>query len=197
MRLILASSSSSRKRMLHAAGAPCEAIPARIDEHAIKEAMLAEEAPPRDIADKLAELKAERIARKFPDALVVGADQVLIQGQRLYDKPNSMAEAADHLRALSGKSHELLSAAVLYEEGKPVWRHIGRAQLIMRPLSKIFIEQYLAEEGSDILECVGAYRLEGRGAQLFTRVQGDYFTVLGLPLLDLLGPLRQRNVLPT
>lgn len=197
MHLILASSSSSRKRMLQDAGVICDAIPARIDEQAIKEAMLAEDAPPRDIADKLAELKAERIARKFPDALVIGADQVLVQSDMLYDKPQTLAEAALHLQALSGKSHELLSAAVLFEEGKPVWRHIGRAQLIMRTLSQEFINQYLAQEGEDILDCVGAYRLEGRGAQLFTRVQGDYFTVLGLPLLDLLGPLRQRNVLPT
>ena len=193
--IILASGSSIRRDMLQNAGLDVEVQPARVDEAGIKSAMLAEDAPPRDIADKLAELKSLRISQKNPEALVLGADQVLVHAKRLFDKPEDLSEAREHLELLSGQAHELLSAAVLSENGNPVWRHIGRAQMIMRPLSAPFINAYLAAEREGVLETVGCYKLEGRGAQLFSRVQGDYFSVLGLPLLEILGFLRARGVL--
>ncbi|MEL6680822.1 MAG: Maf family protein, partial [Pseudomonadota bacterium] len=192
-----ASGSTIRRDMLRNAGVAVEAISARIDEASVKAAMLAEDAPPRDIADKLAELKSLRVSRREPDALVLGADQVLIHAKTLFDKPTSLDEARDHLTTLSGQPHELLSAAVISQNGEPVWRHIGRAQMIMRPLSPAFIDDYLAEEGDGVLDTVGCYKLEGRGAQLFSRVQGDYFSVLGLPLLEVLGFLRARGELIT
>ena len=193
--IILASGSSIRRDMLQNAGLDVEVQPARVDEAGIKSAMLAEDAPPRDIADKLAELKSLRISQKNPEALVLGADQVLVHAKRLFDKPEDLSEARGHLELLAGQAHELLSAAVISENGKPVWRHIGRAQMIMRPLSAPFINAYLAAEREGVLETVGCYKLEGRGAQLFSRVQGDYFSVLGLPLLEILGFLRARGVL--
>jgi septum formation protein len=193
--LILASASTARAAMLRNAGLAIDISPARVDEEEIKRAMLAEDAVPRDIADALAELKATRISAKSGATLTLGADQVLVQGGRLYDKPADLAQAADQLRALSGQTHELLSAAVIAEHGRPVWRHIGRAQLVMRPLTDHFIADYLSRPGGDILNSVGAYQLEALGAQLFTRVQGDYFSVLGLPLLEVLGFLRARGIL--
>ncbi len=156
--------------------------------------MLAEAAPARDIADALAELKAHRVAARLPERLVLGADQVLVCDGRLFDKPRDLDEARRQLEALRGRSHELLAAAVVFEAGRPVWRHIGRAQLQMRPFSDAFLDAYLRAEGCDLLATVGAYRLESGGAQLFSRVQGDYFSILGLPLLELLGFLRSRGI---
>lgn len=194
--LILASASTARAAMLTAAGIAHEVHPARIDEAAVKAAMIAEGALPRDIADKLAELKALRISRRQPGRLVLAADQVLIQGDRLFDKPAGMAAARDQLATLRGKPHQLLSAAVVAVDGAPVWRHVGAARLTMRPFSDAFLDAYLAEIGDLALSSVGCYHLEGPGAQLFAQVQGDYFTILGLPLLELLGFLRARGVLP-
>jgi len=193
--LILASASPVRLAMLTAAGIAAEAAPARIDEADVKTAMLAEAAPPRDIADKLAELKALRISARRPGALVLGADQVLVSGGRLFDKPATLAEARAQLQALRGRSHRLLSAAVLALDGQPIWRHVGTATLTMRPFTDAFLDAYLAQIGDLALTSVGCYHLEGRGAQLFATVQGDYFTILGLPLLELLGVLRARGVL--
>ena len=194
--LVLASASPARAAMLSAAGIAHEVQPARIDEAAVKAAMIAEGAPPRDIADKLAEMKALRISRRLSARLVLAADQVLVQGDRIFDKPADINEARAHLVALRGKPHQLLSAAVVAIDGAPVWRHVGSARLTMRPFSDTFLDAYLAQIGDLALTSVGCYHLEGQGAQLFARVQGDYFTILGLPLLELLGFLRARGVLP-
>jgi len=196
-RLVLASASTIRSQMLSGAGVPHLVDPVPVDEDAVKAALLAEAAPPRDIADALAEIKALRAAQKHPDALVLGCDQVLVLDKQLLSKAANLDEARDHLRLLRGKAHELMSAAVIFEDGRPVWRHIGRAQLIMRPFSDAFIDAYVARNGDDLLATVGAYKLEGDGANLFTRVQGDYFSVLGLPLLEVLEFLRSREVILT
>lgn len=181
--------------MLRAAGVEIDIQPGRIDEDAVKAAMLAERAPPRDIADKLAELKAARISARFPNSLVLGADQVLVLEDHLFNKPETLEEARTQLFMLRGQTHQLLSAAVIFENGKPVWRHVGTAKLRMRPFSDTFIEHYLDKTGDLALSSVGCYQLEGLGAQLFSHVDGDYFTVLGLPLLEVLGFLRARGVL--
>lgn len=193
--LILASRSQARADLLRAAGVAIEVVPAPIDEAAVKVALLAEQAPARDVADQLAELKARRSGGRAPGRLVLGADQVLLCDGVIHDKPESIAAAEAQLRALRGRTHELYSAAVICEGPAPVWRHIGRAQLAMRPFSDDFLAAYIERNGEGLLETVGAYRLEMGGAQLFSKVQGDYFSVLGLPLLEVLGFLRARGVL--
>ena len=194
--IILASESRTRAKMLRDAGVEIETRPARVDESAVKAAMAAEGALALDVADTLAEMKALRISQREGETLVLGADQVLVCEGRLYNKPDSRETAAEQLRDLRGKSHDLISAAVVAQGGEPVWRHVGRARLTMRPFSDAFIDQYLEEVGEAATWSVGAYQLEGRGAQLFSRVSGDYFSILGLPLLELLGFLRVRGVLP-
>lgn len=193
--LVLASSSHARAGMLRNAGLDIEVHPARIDEETIKISMRAENAPARDIADTLAEMKATQISAKHQDMLVLGADQVLVHNGKLCSKATSREEAAEQLLSLRGDRHDLLSAAVIVRNGEPIWRHIGKASLHVRPFSDAFLESYLNAACPDILDAVGGYHLEGLGAQLFSRVEGDYFTVLGLPLLELLGFLRARGVL--
>ncbi len=193
-RLILASGSAIRTKMLRNAGIQHDVIISRIDEQAVKNTMLADNAPARDIADVLAEMKARRVAMKHPDALVLGADQVLICDKKLYDKPENLADVRLHLKTLRAKTHTLLSAAVIFENGAPVWRHIGCAQLTMRDFSDDFLDAYIGEQGADLLSSVGAYKLEDHGAQLFTKITGDYFSVLGLPLLEILGFLRMKGI---
>ncbi|QHQ36596.1 Maf family protein [Algicella marina] len=193
-RLILASASPIRATMLRQCGVEPEIVPARVDEAALKAGMVAESAKPRDIADALAEMKARKISQKHPEAVVIGADQVLVQGDRLFDKAETIQEAAEILRTLRNSAHTLLSAAVAYEGGEPVWRHIGQVQLVMRDFSDDFLADYITRHGDGLLATVGCYKLEEDGPALFSRVQGDYFTILGLPLLEVLAFLRTRRI---
>jgi len=194
-RLVLASSSTARRALLEAAGLRFEALPAAVDEAAIKEAALAESIPPAEAAMMLADAKAERIARRDPDAMVIGCDQLLVCEERWFDKPPDMATARAQLLALRGRTHELVTAAVCHRHGGRVWQHLARPRMTMRDFSEAFLDAYLAAEGERVLGSVGAYRLEGPGIHLFTRIQGDHAAILGLPLLELLGFLRQHGVL--
>jgi len=168
----------------------------QIDEQMIKASLLAEEATPRDVADALAEFKAQRISDKNPGALVLGCDQVLELKGTLLSKPKSKEDAAEQLKALRGARHKLLSAAVLYENGKPLWRHVGQVRLTMRPFSDSYLESYIERNWDSIQEAVGCYKLEEEGVRLFSQIEGDYFTVLGLPLLPFLNYLTLRGDLP-
>ena len=194
MRVVLASQSASRRAMLQAAGVPFEAMSAGVDEEAAKAGL--RDLNARDLADALAELKALRVSGRDPEALVLGSDSVVaLEDGTLLDKPETREQAADHLRLMSGKRHDLVSAAVIAEGGMPVWRVVDRAKMFVRPLSDAFIDTYLDVEWPAISGCVGCYRIEGPGAQLFTRIEGSQFTVLGLPLLQVLDYLRVRGLL--
>lgn len=195
--LLLASASATRLALLRAAGLDVTAHAARIDEETIRRALEAEGAHPRDIADTLAEMKARKIADRNPEALVLGCDQVLEFDRRVWAKPETPEEARTQLFALRGQTHRLLSALVLYDAGEPVWRHVGRADLTMRDFSEAWLDSYIARNWDSIRHSVGAYKLEEEGVRLFTRVEGDYFTVLGLPLLPLLGYLELRGFIAT
>lgn len=192
--IILASGSASRRAVLSAAGVEAIGIKPNVEEAPVRDAMRTEGAPVRDQAMALAELKAIKVSRQNP-GLVIGGDQMLALGDRAFDKPADMAGARSHLEALSGQTHVLETALVICEDGQPVWRHLARPKLTMRTLSPAFIDTYLDTVGEALLETVGAYQLEGRGAQLFTRIDGDFFSILGLPLLPLLDYLRVRGVL--
>ncbi|MEE2916581.1 MULTISPECIES: Maf family protein [Sphingomonas] len=181
--------------MLSAAGVPFTAEPAHADEAALKAAMAG--AHPREVADALAELKALKVSARHPGRLVLGSDSLAVLADgTILDKPTSRAEAREHLRRMSGVRHDLVSAAVVAENGQPVWRVVDKAKMFVRPLSDAFIDVYLDAEWPAIAGCVGCYRIEGPGAQLFARIDGSQFTVLGMPLLPVLDYLRVRKVLP-
>jgi len=197
MTIVLASASKVRRKLLEAAGLDIRVDPAAVDEAAVKDSYAGEGAGPGEIAEALAELKAMRISPRHPGLITLGADQILdCEGQR-FDKPEGIEGARAQLKALSGRRHRLISSVVALRDGQRLWHHTGEAQLTMRKFSDGFLESYLAAAGPAVLESVGAYQLEGRGAQLFTRIEGDYFTILGLPLLPLLDFLRLQGELPT
>lgn len=191
--IILASGSEIRATLLRNAGVQVEAISPRIDEDAVKAALMSEAAAPRDIADTLAELKARKISEKVPGALVIGCDQVLDFEGSLLSKPDTPAEALDQLRRMRGRRHKLLSAAVICRDGRPEWRHVGQVRLTMRDASDPYLRDYVARNWDSIRHSVGAYKLEEEGVRLFTAIDGDYFTVLGMPLLELLNFLMLRG----
>lgn len=193
--VILASGSAIRAKLLREAGVTFDVEIAKIDETAIIASLKAENAKPADVVDVLAEYKAQRVAAKHNDSLVIGCDQILVCDKQIFEKSTTYDEAYGVLQSLRGKVHHLMSAVVIFEDGKPVWRYMGRAQLIMRGFSDEFLQSYLDENVDSILSSVGCYKLEEIGAQLFTRIQGDYFTILGIPLLEVLGFLRTRGVL--
>ncbi|MEM9287292.1 MAG: Maf family protein [Sphingomonadales bacterium] len=193
-RFILASASPARRQVLEKARLTFEVKPSGVDEDELKASFKAENMRARDMADALAEAKAIKVSARMPDALVLGGDQILVCNDVLFDKPPDMEHAAAHLMALSDKWHTLETAIVLAEEGRSIWRHVTRAKLKMRPLSQETISAYLAAVGPAVLSSVGAYQLEGLGAQLFERIDGDFFTILGLPLLPLLQQLRLRGM---
>ena len=193
--LVLASGSSIRAQMLRDANVSFEAIVPRVDEETLKVSMLAENALPRDIADALAEMKARKISGKHPGAWVIGCDQVLDFKGQLISKPTSPEQARDVLGQMCGNSHKLYSAAVIYADNRPIWRHVGQVRLHMRAASAGFLDDYISRNWEEIRHCAGGYMLESEGVRLFESIDGDYFNVLGMPLLEILNYLAQRGVI--
>ena len=190
-KLILASSSPFRRMLMVNAGLSFEAHAARIDERAVEAPLENAGAKPDAVALVLARAKAEEVSSRFPDSLVIGSDQTMSLGDSVFHKPTDLADAASHLQALSGVTHRLNSAVAIVSDGVVLWEHLAHAQLTMRPLTVEFIARHLARVGERALSSVGAYQLEGEGIQLFEKIEGDYFTILGLPMLPLLKKLRE------
>jgi septum formation protein len=190
-KLILATSSPFRRMLMENAGITFEAHPAEIDERAIEAPLEQDGATPDAIAMVLAKAKARDVSGRFAGALVIGSDQTMSLGDRAFHKPKSMGEAADHLIALSAKTHRLNSAIAIAYNGDIIWEHMSRAELTMRELTTDFVARHLKRVGDRSLSSVGAYQLEGEGLQLFSKIDGDYFTILGLPMLPLLEKLRE------
>ncbi|MEI2804456.1 Maf family protein [Albidovulum sp.] len=193
LRLILASSSGIRAVLLRNAGLNPEIRPARIDEGAIRSALESGGAGPRDVADALAERKARHTGESDPEALVLGCDQVLDLDGRVFTKPDDPRAARMQIRALSGRTHSLHSAIVVCRGGQPLWRHVGTARLTMREVSDTYLDDYIARNWESIRHSVGAYKLEEEGVRLFSHIEGDHFTILGLPLIELLTWLAVRG----
>ncbi len=195
--MILASGSTIRATLLRRAGVDVDVRPARIDEVAVRDALSAEAASPQDIADTLAEMKALRVSGQVPGALVIGCDQVLVFQDRVLGKPSDRNDLRLQLAGLRGKSHVLISAVVVCQDGKPLWRHAAKVRLTMRDFSDEWIEAYIDRNASSLLDSVGGYKIEEEGIRLFTRIEGDYFAILGLPLVELLSWLTMRGALPS
>lgn len=194
--ILLASTSPVRATLLRNAGLAFDTRPARIDEETIRTALEAEGATPRDIADALAEMKAARIAPRHPEALVIGRDQVLEFEGRALGKPATPEALRAQILALRGHTHRLFSAVVVYQDSRPLWRHVGVARLTMHAISDAYLDDYLSRNAADLMDSVGGYKLESEGVRLFSQIEGDYFTILGLPLLPLLSWLAVRGDIP-
>ena len=195
--VVLASSSITRHRLLESAGVIFEPVSPRVDEDEIKQAMVAENASPPKIAEVLAEQKAQAVSRKRPEFLVIGADQILELDGQIYSKPTNQAEARAALIDLRGNQHNLISFVCIVRDGQRLWHKVDTASLIMRDFSDEFLDAYLASIGEEAYGGPGSYRIEEVGSQLFSKITGDYFTILGLPLLPLLEFLRAHKALPT
>lgn len=193
--IVLASSSATRSRILNNAGVFHEIILPQIDEDSIKAAMLADSSTHRDIADTLAEIKARKVSLQRTESYVLGCDQVLSFSGSIYSKPKSRNTLKQQLREMSGKTHDLISAAVIYKGSRPIWRHVGVVSLSMRILSELTIEKYVESNWSTVKLCTGGYEIERKGSQLFEKIEGDYFCILGLPLLEIISFLKFRDVL--
>ena len=190
-KLILASSSPFRRALMVNAGLSFEVVPADLDERALEAPLQDSGVTPEEVAQILAEAKASDVSDRHAGALVLGCDQTLSLGDRVFHKPANMEAARQHLLDLSGKTHQLNSALVLVRNGDVLWRHVSTARMTMRNLDPSFIGRHLARVGKAALSSVGAYQIEGEGIQLFDRIEGDYFTIVGLPLLPLLARLRE------
>lgn len=189
--LILASSSPFRRMLMENAGLHFQAIAADIDERAIEAPLERDGAGPDAVALVLAKAKAKEVSDRYAGSLVIGSDQTMSLGSQVFHKPNTMADAENHLRTLSGQTHRLNSAIALARNGDIIWEHVSHADLTMRELPADFIHRYLTRVGEKALSSVGAYQLEGEGIQLFSKIEGDYFTIVGLPMLPLLQQLRE------
>lgn len=188
--LVLASASSSRRMLMENAGLNFQAVAAQIDERAVEREIEHRALGPDELALELASSKALEVSSRFPQALVIGCDQTMSLGTQVFHKPADRAEARANLLLLRGRTHRLNSGVVLVREGREIWRYLSTADLAMREFSDAFLEDYLVRCGDDVMKSVGCYQLEGIGIQLFNSISGDYFTILGLPLLPLLGQLR-------
>jgi septum formation protein len=193
--VVLASTSAIRQQVLKGAGVAFEAVSPAVDETSIKDSLLAEGVSPRDIADALAEAKAVKVSRKRP-GLVIGADQTLDFEGRLFDKADSVEDARARLKELRGKTHRLHCGMVVARDGQPIWREVVTSTLSMRLFSDAYLDAYLERNAPGVLSSVGCYQLEGEGVQLFDRIEGDYFAILGLSLIPLLDLLRRHGVVP-
>ncbi|NIZ11807.1 nucleoside triphosphate pyrophosphatase [Phaeobacter sp. HF9A] len=193
--ILLASGSEIRAQLLRQAHVDFQVEVARVDEDAIKAALRAEEAAPRDIADALAEAKARKVSGRHPGVMVLGCDQVLDFEGRLLSKPQTPEQALQQLMDMRGKRHMLLSAAVIYRDGQPLWRHVGQVRLVMRQASDHYLEGYVARNWDSIRHAVGGYKLEEEGVRLFTTIDGSYFNVLGLPMLELMNYLGLQGII--
>jgi septum formation protein len=194
--LVLASTSEIRRRLLATAGIAVQVIAPTIDEAAVRHG-LAHDLPAARVAETLAEAKAQAVSVSRPDDHVIGADQILVLDNAIYAKPGDLVEARRHLASLRGRTHTLVTAAVVLRDGRMLTTITESADLTMRHFSDAFLDHYLAAAGPDVTRSVGAYRLEELGAQLFDRIDGDYFTILGLPLLPLLSFLRTERLIPS
>lgn len=193
--IILASTSPFRRQLLENAGLKVEPVAPEVDERAVEEALEGSDVNPEDVAQILAEAKAVEVSERYPDRWIIGGDQTLSLGDEVFHKPKDMEGARRHLLALSGKTHQLNSGVVLARNGETVWRQVSIARMTMRPLDPAFIGRHLARVGDVALKSVGAYQVEGEGIQLFEKIDGDYFTIVGLPLLPLLAKLRELKVI--
>ena len=194
-KLTLASRSPIRAKLLQQAGIEFDAVTALVDEEMMKASMRAEQAPHRDIADKLAEIKALKVSQKYPENFVLGCDQILSFNGEIFLKPKTKDALRNQLMALKSNRHELLSAAVICQNAQPIWRFVGTARLTMRDFSETFLDNYIDQNWKSVENCVGGYQIEAEGIQLFQRVEGDYFSILGMPLLEILNFLTVRGVI--